>query len=274
MEKLKLSYSKINTFLNCRMKYHWIYNERLYPKAKAYPLKLGIIVHRMLHLWQIDKLTKEHIDNIVRDITNTYPETEPAEIQSLAFEATTLVRGYVEKYEESDPLKVVSSEMILELEREDYVLYTRLDGIVRSQDDRLWRWEHKTTKQMNSAYLTGLKGGLQAGIAYIVVANTLPEKVSGTVYNLLVKTKVPQYYRNFVTAERLLVDRTERCITGVVKDIKQGDFYPSLACYTYNSECPYLKLCQQDTPMTREAFFVKREDVPREEETLLKIEEE
>ena len=75
------------------MKYHWIYDERLYPKAKAYPLKLGIIVHRMLHLWQIDKLTKEHINNIVRDITNTYPETEPAEIQSLAFEATTLVRG-------------------------------------------------------------------------------------------------------------------------------------------------------------------------------------
>ena len=86
---------------------------------------------------------------------------------------------------------------------------------------------------MNSAYLTGLKGGLQAGVAYIVVANTLPEKVSGTVYNLLVKTKVPQYYRNFVTAERLLVDRTEKCIAGVVKDI----------CLLYTSDAADDLLC-------------------------------
>lgn len=274
MEKLKLSYSKINTFLGCRKKYDWIYNEKLVPKDKAFALKLGIVVHRMLHLWQINKLTKEHVDNLALDIAKTYPDMPIDEINVLAHDSLNLVRGYVEKYEESDPLTVVSSEMILELEKDDYILYTRLDGLVRSQDDRLWRWEHKTAKQTSSAYLAGLKGGLQAGVAYLVVANTIPEKVSGTIYNLLVKTKIPQYYRNFVTAEQLLINRTQECISGVVKDIKEGNFYPSLACYTYNSECPYLKLCQHDTPMTREAFFVKREEVPREEETLLPIEED
>ena len=160
----------------------------------------------------------------------------------------------------NDPLEVVSSETHLELNRGLYTLYTRVDELVRTQDKKLWRGEHKTTARIDNAYLKGLKRGVQAGIADIVLEKVMPEKIWGTMYNLLVKTKVPQYYRSPILTEKNLRPMTESMLEYVYEGITGERFGCSMNCFAYNRECKFLALCKYDSPQIREAFYKYRPD--------------
>jgi hypothetical protein len=258
-EKLRLSTSRINNYLHCPKKYWWTYHEQLVPTKRASALQVGALVHLLLQKDVEGNLDLDFVNNLVAEVKSEYPGNTPEEDISIAHEALNLYQGYKQKFQD-DPYKVESSETHLELDMGDYTLYTRLDTLVRDSSSRLWRGEYKTTARIDSAYLSGLKSGLQAGISYIVSSAVLPEKLSGTVYSLLVKTKVPQYERVLVLAEKSLVTRTTECIKGVADGILSKRFYPSMQCHFYNRECEYLPLCKNDTQNTREAFYTHREE--------------
>ena len=257
--KERYSTSRLNTYLHCPKAYWWCYRENLVPKERGRPLYLGSLVHLLLEVYNKEELTTEFIQNLPQWVQEEFPEVDQAEALSLATEAADYVLGYLRAYED-DPFKVISPEVHLELERDEYILYTRVDNICQSQDGRFYRGEYKTTAKMDSAYLSGLKSGLQAGIAYIIMKEVVPERITGTVYSLIVKTKIPQYHRMLVSAEKGLIQRTEECIQGVHESIQEGKFYPSMQCHYYNRACEYLPLCKNDTKETREAFYTKREE--------------
>uniref|UniRef100_A0A6M3KF08 Putative PD-(D/E)XK nuclease superfamily protein n=1 Tax=viral metagenome TaxID=1070528 RepID=A0A6M3KF08_9ZZZZ len=258
--KLRLSASRCAVYAHCPAKYAWTYQEQLTPKGKARPLVIGSLIHRLVHQQTIGKLPSlKKLQNYDEVVTKHFPEVQGQEAVSIASEAITLFNGYVHEYE-SDPLETVSSEMHLEKDMGDYLLYARVDSLRRTQDKRMWRGELKTTSRLDSLYLQGLKGGMQAGISYILLRDSVPEKVYGTVYDLIVKTKTPQYHRSPVLAEHHLSDLTERMLKGVYEGIKNERFHPSMQCISYNRQCDYMPLCRQDSKRVREAFYEHRPD--------------
>ena len=257
MNKVRLSTSRINTYLHCPKAYWWQYHQNLTWKVKTKALQVGDIVHILLAKDALGQLTAEFIQDFSASVQTLYPDNTAEESSIVALEALTLYSGYKKKYE-NDPLRIDSVEVHLELDMGEFLLYTRLDTLVRTEDNRLWRGEYKTTARLDSAYLSGLKDGLQAGISYLVEREVLPEKITGTVYSLLVKTKIPQYERTIILAEKGLIQRTLQCVNGVWDGIKNERFYPSMQCHYFNRECDFLPLCKNDSERTREAFYSPR----------------
>lgn len=265
--KLRLSASRCNVYLHCPKKYYWTYEEQLKPKQTgARPLFVGGLVHRLAHQMNTGRLNPDALMQYDKVVKKCFPEVESdQEAISIAHEALTLFHGYMKQFED-DPLEVVSSETHLEIDRGDYILYTRLDSVRRTQDGRLWRGEIKTTARLDNAYLKGLKGGIQGGIAHIIMKKVMPEPVNGTIYDLIVKTKIPQYYRSPILNERHLEGMTESMLSHVYEGITEKRFGCSMNCFYFNRECEFLALCKNDAKQIREAFYEHRpETLPTSE---------
>lgn len=261
MKKVRLSNSRVDCYHHCHKKYFWTYIEGYYPVGPpSNPLQIGGILHELKDRWIAKKMPEKLTADWLVDLINgEYPGNPIDTTREVGFTALGLFNAFLMK-EEQMPLQYVSSETIMELECKDYILYTRVDGLARTQDGRLWREETKTTSKMDSAYLSGLKGGLQAGIAYKVMKGTLPEKVAGTIYTILVKTKVPQCERTMIGAEKFLLKMTEDCLKGAIDGIKAERWDPSMKCYPYNRECEYRILCKGATPGIIKNFYARKED--------------
>jgi CRISPR/Cas system-associated exonuclease Cas4 (RecB family) len=262
--KLKLSFTKVSTFLNCRQKYAWEYIENLTTKDKSRALKIGDIVHQLLHLYLLKELDLEAIQDLnkVLDVVKASYTTEDDLLAlEIASESSILVSGYLHEFA-NDPLDLLPGETILETDMGDYILTGRVDAWARSNDDqKLWRIEYKTTAKTDSHYLQGLKSGLQGAIYDFLSETLFKEELAGTIYNLIVKTKIPKYQRAFTRCNRSAIERMLKTVDGVYRDIQRNDLYPSSKCYSYASECPYKVLCEFDSPGTREAFFTRRKEV-------------
>lgn len=267
--KLRLSASRCGVYTSCPKKYYWTYIEHLKVKSPEGKrnLYIGALVHRLKHQYNIGKLNLTALGQYDQVVKKVFPEImNDQEAFSIAQEALTLFDGFIRAFA-NDPIEVVSSEVHLELDRGPYLLYTRVDELNRTQDGRLWRGEHKTTARTDNAYLKGLKRGIQAGIADIVLEAVMPERVYGTLYNLLVKTKVPQYYRSPILTEKSLRTMTESMLEHVYTGITQERWGCSMNCFPYNRECEFLPLCKHDDPAIRKAFYEYRPDtIPTNED--------
>ena len=272
-KKRRYSYSRIQTYEHCPKSYFWRYVLGLYPKVQTgNALQIGSITHELRDLYAKQELTNEFLANYEDWCTKKYPHHSESEVLDIATQALSLFQVFME-HDTRVPLNWVSSETHMELDTGEYVLYTRVDGLARTEDQRLWREELKTTSKLDSAYLNGLKGGVQAGIAYLVMKESVPEPVQGTCYDLLVKTKIPQCHRTFVQAERGLEQLTWDCINGVHAALEREDYHPSMSCFYYNRSCEYLSLCKGVTQHTLNTFFEKRDPfLPEPEETKEEIE--
>ncbi len=260
-KKLRLSYSRLTTYMTCHKMYYWTYIENLIPAGPTdIPLQVGGTVHELRDLWvsgKLDTTLMKDPEEFKKFIQDLYPEGSQDNLGEVAFDSYRLFKLYME---ENQDVKHVASETHLEWDDGEKIWYTRLDGLVRTEDNRLWREELKTTGRMDSAYLSGLRGGLQAGMAYTIMKNVMPEAVTGTFYVLLVKTKIAQHHRMFIPAERQLYDMTEKCVNGIYQGIKNEIWYPSMNCFFYNRECKYLPLCKNDSPQIRKDFYKERVD--------------
>ncbi len=266
VEKIRFSNSKMQCWLHCHLQYKYSYIDCLTPKSKAAALQIGDVTHKLLDLWNQGKLTSEHLSTLEEIVQDLYPFNEGDESLQIAREAAKLVVGYIKQYEK-DPLKIISSEVHIQVERENYSIYGRLDGLARTEDKRLWRLEYKTARKMDSYYLDGLKAGLQGAIYDFLIEENFKEKLSGTIYSMLIKTQVPQFPRAFAPINRPAIKRMHCTLNGVYRDLQKGDFYPSSQCLSYGRACDYKLLCDSDSAETREAFFVvKSPDIGIERE--------
>lgn len=259
MEKLRLSNTRIQAWQHCHLRYKYCYIDNLVPKEKAEPLQVGDIVHQLIHKWVIGEFTPDDIANLDEFVKTNYPEDDITQAMSVAIQAATLIQGYLKKYQD-DPLQFISSEIHIEHDLGPCILVGKVDALARPEDNKLWRVEHKTTSRVDSYYLNGLKGGLQGAIYDYGIEKLFKEPVSGTIYNLLVKTKIPDYHRAYTKCNRAAIDRMLQTVEGVCRDIQRGDFYPSSNCFSYQRECDYLHLCNYDSPEVREVFYQKRKE--------------
>lgn len=274
VKDLRLSYSGASVWRACPMKWFFSYIHELTGKTTPGPMQVGKVVHDILFGLYTGKIKTEEIANMNEIVEKMYPDLSPAAALEIAFEASRLVTGYWRKYE-NDPIQMLSPEMQLEVLREEpvtgkkYRIFCIVDGVGRTQDKRLWRLEHKTAAKMDSYYLQGLRGGLQGGIYHWALNQSMPEPVVGTIYNLLVKTKVPQFERMPVLMQNKLAERSLSTFDAVARQIWEGDIFQDAgSCFQFNGECWFLPLCNvwkgqwdQQALRVKEAFFVKRQTV-------------
>ena len=192
-------------------------------------------------------------------VQESYPDEEEDDLLNLVSQASTLCSGYIFKHADSD-LKIIPGETMLEVDMKDYILVGIVDGWARPPDNKLFRLERKTGARLDHHYLAGLRGGLQGAIYDYLTESLFQEKINGTIYDMLIKTKEPQFPRNFAKCDRTSIELMLKTLDGVVRDIGRGDFYPSTDCFRYNSECAYRKLCAFDSPGARSAFFTRRKE--------------
>lgn len=209
-------------------------------------MQVGSIVHDLLHRYYMGESLPQDLEQYIQD---KYPHNQGNESVLVAQEAYRLLLGYIEQYQE-DPLTIISSEMKIEVDRQEpetgrwYTIYGIIDACARTKDNRLWRFEHKTASRIDTYYLSGLRSGLQGGIYHYLLNQTMPEPVVGTIYNMLVKTKIPQFQRMPVFMQQTLADRALQTFDGIARQIFQGDIFPDAgSCFSYNRECDYLPLC-------------------------------
>lgn len=266
---LRLSPTKVNKFVQCRMAYYWNYQCNLRPKATAMALQVGGVVHEISHQYQIGKLTPEYIADLPNMVRDKYKDDESA--VEVALEAARLFKGFLNECDDGK-LTFISSELPLQFEipEWDVILYGKPDAWARTEDGRLWKYETKTTGKIDNAYLSGLRRGLQSSFYDFLSEKLLKEKIAGTIHNLIVKTKVPQYKRTFSMKNQEAMDRTMKCVKGVSEDIRRCEetriWYPSCNCFMYNRECEYKMLCEHDSKRVREEFYMPYHEVVEEEE--------
>lgn len=258
--KIRLSYSKAMIFLSCKFKYNLIYNEGIRLKGKSFALKLGDVVHQMLQEINTGKFIIDHsIEKLnLVELSEKYLKDTSEDSRLAVYEAYNLIKGYQEKYQNSN-YKVVSAEVIMEANFGICNLYTRLDGITKIDND-YWRHEYKTAGKVDNEYLKGLKKGLQTGIAHLILNEVTKVKFRGSIFDLIIKTKIPKYERNPIIIPINLLKRTEKTVIGIITDIKAGNFYPSGQCF----RCDFEPLC---TATSNEQyndilnnFYTKKED--------------
>ena len=263
-KRLRLSASGVGAWRMCPQYWSWNYEANLVQKTSSRPLQVGSLTHVLIHKYYMNELNLEDFQDLTALVQKIYPGNDKNMSIDVAVETGRLVLGYLTQYQK-DPLTIISSEMQLSVIRKEpitgyeYEVYGIVDAVCRTPDNRLWRLEHKTTAQMDSIYLGGLRQGLQGGIYHYLLNELMPEPIVGTIYNLLVKTKIPQYSRAPVLMQDRIAQRALSTFDGVVREILRHDIYQDAgACYSWY-ECPYLPLCNRDTPETREAFYRPKE---------------
>lgn len=263
-----ISYSMASTILKCGRKYQYAYLEDLTPKTKSLPLIVGSATHLLMDLYYRKQLNSSTIQMFTETLISIFPNEDESYLAGAAVTAAKLAQAYISKFS-NDPLLIKSPELQLEKEFPDFFLYARLDAIAEMQDKHIYRVEHKTTQRTDSIYLSGLRNGLQTGISHWLLEELWPERITGTVFNLFVKLKIPEAKRTPITIMPWLIERTKETIQGVARTIKRGDFFPSIDCYYGNSECDYQLLCKKDTPERRRAFYTSRREVRIHEQDVL-----
>lgn len=259
-EKIRLSHSKLKTFLHCRKRYVWEYIEHLTPIQTSKALQVGGVVHDLLHKYYTKELTMNEVSGIPDLINQMYPGNTDELTDDVASESARLMAGYIKAWE-GDPLNVISSELWVEVDvpdEENVTLSGRVDALARNERSKLWRLEHKTAARMDSSYLNGLKNSLQGAIYDFLTEATFEEAVEGTIYNLLVKTKIPKFERSYTQTTIGMRNRMLETVKGVIRSIRRKDFYPSNDCFVYNRSCDFRPLCDHDSKETREAFYKPR----------------
>ena len=261
-----LSYSQISTFLTCRKMWYWQYIEDLTPKRKTLPLMVGDLTHQLLDAYYQGKLDTQSFTNLKQQAANLYPSNDLSEVEEAVMQSAILLNGYVKQYQ-ADELEVTSPEVWLEKDFGSFSLTARLDAICKTTDGRTWRMEHKTAGRVDKFYLKGQRRGLQTGISQWLMDELLTDKISGTIFNLLVKKKVPEFPRDLVPRSQLVIDMAKRTVHGVVNSLQYGNLYPSTQCIQYQRECDFLPLCQSDTPAVREHLYTSRKGVMKKSKT-------
>lgn len=269
IEKPRLSYSRLSTFQGCRRRYYWTYIENLAPIDKADYFQVGLAVHELRELWVKGELKVEDISCLKQKIQEAHPENDAELTEMVSHQAAVLFNGYVQNFEESD-FRLVSPEMHIEKDMGEFILYTRLDGLAIDEHEQYYADELKTTSRIDSVYLQGLRKGLQTGIRYWLMDEVLDFSIHGTLFEIIVKTKIPQYHRQPVLRDKWSIDYTKECVYGVWEEIKRcGNdkklFYPSMNCSFGRFVCPYETLCREDTPMKRKHFFKEYRPLGKED---------
>lgn len=274
---LYISFSRLSTFLNCKREFYFKYILGLKSQDTTKSLAIGKIVHDILHEVYKNEgiISAETIDyitgmanNLIFGGSNSFSEQEKNDV---VYAAVNLIEGYLKEYND-EKIEIKDSELELyknytTSKHNPFTLYGRIDaiGIINNS---LWQIEHKTTGRYDNLYLNGLRGSMQNKL-YNLLLFEHGYSPMGVIFNLLVNTKKPQYYRQPIMFSYGIVYNVLQTIFGVVDDICRykkdyHEYYPNYNnCIRYNRPCDFKILCDskpENFEANKNEFFIYRGD--------------
>ncbi len=196
------TYSMWSSFRNCRRKCYWRYFRELVPLDRAQALWFGSSIHDCLELWHHTYDLDAVLDHIDRTYAN---RAQDERAQADWHLARTMMQGYVACYP-SEEFEVVALEEKFEgpiinpatgASSRSFTLAGKVDGIVfypglNGRPDEYFLLENKTAAQVDGGYLERLWTDFQIILYCWYVEQTLGIRISGVIYNILVKAKLKQ----------------------------------------------------------------------------------
>ena len=195
VDALLTTYSMWNDYRNCPRKCKIRYFDKLVPIEQDHNLAFGSVIHDCLESWHRDRDLPVVLDIIDR----SYPNRLVDEKQNAAWHmATAMMMLYAQTYPEDYDvvaLEKTFESTIVHPRTGDPSIHYRLggkvDGILEI-DNELFLFEHKTTAQINAAYLDRLWTDFQVILYSVYMARFLKKPIVGVVYNILTKPKLKQ----------------------------------------------------------------------------------
>ena len=190
------TYSMWALFRNCRKAVDWRYLQHLVPLQRDRNLHFGSIIHECLQAWH----QRRDLDEVLATINRLCADRLQDENQRRDWHlATAIMRAYAARYA-TDDFDVVALERNFEgpivnpatgAASRSFVLAGKVDGIVRIGGEH-FILEHKTASQIDGDYLEKLWTDFQITIYAHYIEQTVGIRITGILYNVLVKAKLQQ----------------------------------------------------------------------------------
>lgn len=190
------TYSMWRLFRNCRKACELRYFDELVPLERDGSLSFGSTIHSALEKWHGTGDLVQVLDIIDAAFPDRLQEERQKEHWNLA---RAMMASYATQYPKEE-FEIVALEKSFEgpivnpetsAASRSFVLAGKVDGIVK-QGDEYFLLEHKTASQIDASYLERLWTDFQIILYAGYLEQTMGIRISGIIYNVLVKAKLRQ----------------------------------------------------------------------------------
>lgn len=237
-------------------------------------LDIGTAVHLGLALLGSGKTIDEAVAESRKKLAELLPKKQmPGDDEDLRDNQDVvekLLRGYDAEYTGTiwTPIAQETKGAVEVGDGTNVILVFRTDKLA-TWNNRLWIVDHKTAGKLDLRDLQKYEMALQFSAYSYAVTKFTKQMVAGVIVDILVKTKVPQYHRDYKTRSPKELTEFEAEFAETGKEImwrklrvENGEdpmtvFYKNTdECFRYGT-CPYRELCMEDNP-TRRQLYRKR----------------
>jgi hypothetical protein len=178
------------------MAFKWRYLDELVPLERDKNLSFGSTIHECLRLWHSGSDLPAVLDFIDRSYVTRDQDVRQKADWHLA---TAMMKGYAQRYP-TETFKVVALEKKFEgsivnpetgATSRSFSIAGKVDGIVE-QNGQFFLLEHKTCSLLDAGYLERLWTDFQIKVYSWYLEQTLGIRITGIIYNVLVKTRISQ----------------------------------------------------------------------------------
>lgn len=260
---MNLNQSRLRTYQDCQRRYYHQFIAGIELRRVQSGLYIGHGVHKFLEAWYRTGKSDEALASMKEDFAKQkedmplLPEEE-VRVKNDEQKAEQLAKGYIETWP-SEPFRVIAPEVQGDVPlNERHRLFFQADAIIEWQK-RLWLLEHKTAARTGASYFAKFYVDMQL-TAYIWGATqVLKQPITGALLNVMVKTSVPKFerewytrtdeeLRRFVRTAVALADEIEHKLGVLVTDNDDpalDTLFPmnTSACVRFGV-CPYLDICR------------------------------
>jgi putative RecB family exonuclease len=250
-----LSFSAINTYRSCPLRYYFRYIERLPEETVSSALVFGSAIHAAIEFWFCERLAGNPEPDLDTLLSAYQQEWKNRDLDCITFGKNDtvdslgqLAQKVLVKFTGSDFARPSGTVLAVEEELRDTVidgcpdLLSRLDLVVET-DDAIVVTDFKTSRSRWSQSQVEQSG--EQLLLYAELAKDLvPGKPLRLEFVVVTKTKEPSIDRFTIPADQASIDRTRKMVERVWKGIESGLFYPAPSPMNCNS-CPFWDQCRE-----------------------------
>lgn len=190
---MELTYSRMQSWLDCRRLYKFQYVDLLEPYEDSSALRIGSATHSWLRDYHLFGLGEPAIDRFY-DGVESYTDIDSFN-DAIEWEkalAKAMLAGYAKKYGEHE-FMIVDTEQTIKTGIDKACQFAgRVDMIVDDDiSDGVWVVEHKTTSSIDSRFFERLAIDTQV-TGYLYLASQVYDNVLGVIYNVIRKPSIRQ----------------------------------------------------------------------------------
>ena len=195
-----LTASSRSTFIRCRRRYYYSYEQRLTPKGVTVPFVVGGLFHSILEQWYTEK-GMPNVTAAIRTINDGIREARASalgnekQLEQLETSHSMLIgmiRAYHTLYMVADKKNwiIKAAEVPFEIQLDNvWKVSGKIDLLVEIKK-KLWIVEHKTTSVLNEDYVGRLPLDDQIHQYYLGAEHVLGVAPAGVIYNVVQKSRL------------------------------------------------------------------------------------